>query len=105
MSQRYTLTWAAKRDLEEIYAYTYEEWGLPQAEKYTSLLLAGIERVTNNPALGRTHDNVPKPYLVYQAESHLIIYRSAKPVEVLNILHPAMDIGARLRGTSKRVVH
>jgi toxin ParE1/3/4 len=49
--------------------------------------------------LGRSHVDVPQPYLVYAVGRHLTIYRFNQPlnrVEVLNVLHPSMDIEKRL---------
>jgi plasmid stabilization system protein ParE len=34
----YRLSPAAERDLESIWTYTREEWGVEQAERYTDLL-------------------------------------------------------------------
>lgn len=96
----YVLSREAGRDLEEIEDYSARRWGDAQAETYLRELFEAFERLSRNPDLGRARPDVPPPYLVYGAGSHLIVYRhsqQAKRVEVLNVLHPAMHMQRRLR--------
>jgi plasmid stabilization system protein ParE len=40
MTARYTLRKLAENDLEQIWLYIFQEWGLEQADKYVRLLIA-----------------------------------------------------------------
>lgn len=100
----FRLSKQAERDLSEINDYTALKWGESQSERYIHDLFAGFERLASNPELGRRRQDIPEPYLTYAVGSHLIIYRhnqAKSRVEVLNILHPKMDIAKRLRANLK----
>lgn len=103
MSKLYKLSRGADLDLLEIEDYTARKWGDAQAKRYIDYIFAALRELGENPNLGRRRPDVPAPYLVYPAESHLIIYRATPAVEVLNILHPSMDIGTRLRDVHQRI--
>jgi toxin ParE1/3/4 len=96
---KYVLSVEAGHDIEDIEDYTARTWGDAQAETYILDLFQAFQKLTEQPNLGRFRPDVPAPYLVYAVGSHLIIYRINQKhdrVEVLNILHPAMDIEKRL---------
>lgn len=98
MSPGWRLSRAAGQDLEEIEDYTARVWGDQQAEAYIRDLFAAFDRLANNPALGRHRPDIPAIWLCYSVGRHLIVYRlKDDQVEILNILHPRMDIAARLR--------
>jgi plasmid stabilization system protein ParE len=58
MTGRFVLSPRAESDLDEIWDYTADRWGLDQAETYTRQLWERIEAVAENPALGQ---NAPCP--------------------------------------------
>lgn len=106
MTARYALSHEAGRDLEEIEDYTTRRWGEGQAEKYLKDIFQAFSRLAKNPRLGRNRTDVPQPYLVYSVGSHMIVYRHnqlARRVEVLNVLHPAMDINRRMKEALSRM--
>ena len=92
------LTRAAADDLAEIEDYTARQWGDEQAGRYVNALFDAFAALAANPDMGRRRADVPPPYRILSVGSHLIIYRTVESrVEVLNILHPAMNLAARLR--------
>lgn len=102
----YVLSYEAGRDLEEIEDYTARQWGDKQAERYLRDIFEIFDRLTKNPSMGRNRPDVPQPYLVYSVGNHMIIYRynqSVNRIEVLNILHPAMDIRHRIKEAISRI--
>jgi toxin ParE1/3/4 len=97
---KYILSLEAGHDITDIEDYTALTWGDGQAEVYIHELFEAFQKLAGQPHLGRFRPDVPAPYLVYAVGSHLIIYRinqAREQVEVLNILHPAMDIEKRLK--------
>jgi len=99
MAGGYVLSREAGHDLAEIEDYTARRWGDHQAERYVTELFQAFGALADNPDLGRRRDDVPPPYLVYAVGRHLIVYQhqaDGERVEILNVLHPAMDIRARL---------
>lgn len=96
----------AARDIEEIGDFTAERWGKRQAVIYIRNLHDAFERLANNPALGHRRFDLPAAFLVYQVASHLVIYRvddGKDRVEVLNILHPSMDVAKRVATALRRL--
>ncbi len=101
----YRLSRQAERDIVEIEEFTAQKWGDSQAEAYVNKLFDAVRKLADNPRLGRVRSDIPPPYLVYSVNSHLIVYRhnpEAGRVEVLNVLHPAMDIEKRVLEALKR---
>ncbi|KPF72463.1 hypothetical protein IP88_09900 [alpha proteobacterium AAP81b] len=88
----------AARDLGDIHDFTADRWGDKQAQSYLRRLHAACVDLAANPDKGRRRSDVPPPYRVLTVDSHLVIYRTVDDrVEMLNVLHPAMDLAARLR--------
>lgn len=95
---RYVLSPAARADLERIWDYTYERWGDEQAEEYVRELQRAIERVIDNPMIGRFCDEVRSGYRKHAVASHTLYYRSASAdvIDVVRILHQRMDVDRHL---------
>ncbi|MEC4590695.1 MULTISPECIES: type II toxin-antitoxin system RelE/ParE family toxin [Nitrospirillum] len=101
----YVLSHEAGLDLVEIEDYTAREWGDAQAESYIRALFLAFEKLARNPQLGRRRSDVPGPFLVYGVGRHLIVYRFQEVrdrLEILNVLHPSMDIAARMKQALNR---
>jgi toxin ParE1/3/4 len=93
----YVLSPRARADLEGIWDYTAERWGVDQAEDYIRLLQRAIEIVADDPRKGRPCDEVRKGYRKYTAGSHVLLYRSAKAgIYIVRILHGRMDFERHL---------
>ncbi|MDC7675703.1 type II toxin-antitoxin system RelE/ParE family toxin [Asticcacaulis machinosus] len=103
---KFSLSRQAERDIREIEDYSARQWNDQKAANYVRGLFAAFEKLAQRPGIGRARPDIPPPYLAYAVGSHLIIYRhNAKlgRVEVLNVLHPAMDIEKRLSKAIKEV--
>lgn len=95
---RYALSPAAREDLEQIWDYTYERWGDEQAEEYVREIQRAIERVLDNPMIGRACDEVRSGYRKHAVGSHTLYYRiaSVDVIDVVRILHQRMDFDRHL---------
>jgi toxin ParE1/3/4 len=92
MSGRVVLTPRAQTDLDEIWDYTLDRWGLDQAESYTRQLWKDIEIVAERPSLGRECPDVRRGYRMYPSGSHVLFYRETiDGVDLVRILHERMD--------------
>lgn len=92
MKGRLFLKPRAQSDLDAIWNYTANRWGLEQAETYTRQLWSRIQAVAANPSLGRECDEVRAGYRQYPSGSHILFYRLTDDgVEVVRILHERMD--------------
>lgn len=94
---RYVLSPRAQKDLDEIWDYTAERWGLDQAEDYIRLLQRAIETVADDPRKGRRFDEVRAGYRQYLAGSHMLLYRDVESgIDIVRVLHSRMDFERHL---------
>ena len=83
----------AKTDIKKIWQYTFNNWGLNQADIYTNQLGKSIGSLMDNPEIGRPINLIRSEYRLYQFRHHLIIYRLASTtIEVVRVLGENMDI-------------
>lgn len=83
-------------DLEQIYRYTIEKWGIKQADKYQDELYLKMQNVASNPNLGQNY-----PYRIGYMKTginrHLIFYKIDKDeCQIVRILHERMNIRDRI---------
>ncbi|WKL57198.1 type II toxin-antitoxin system RelE/ParE family toxin [Asticcacaulis sp. ZE23SCel15] len=103
---KFSLSRQAEHDIREIEDYSAHRGSDKKAADYVRGLFAAFEKLAQRPGIGRARPDIPPPYLVYTVGSHLIIYRynpKLECVEILNVLHPAMDIEKRLSEAIKEV--
>ena len=92
MSGYVVLSPRAQADLDEIWDYTADRWGLDQAETYTRQLWKDIAIVADRPSLGRECNEVRRGYRMYPSGSHVLFNRqTADGIDVVRILHERMD--------------
>lgn len=92
MTGHFVLTPRARADLDEIWDYTADRWGLDQAETYTRQLWKNIAIVADRPSLGRECTEVRRGYRMYPTGSHVLFYRhTTLGIDVVRILHERMD--------------
>lgn len=95
----YVLSPAARADLKSIWDYTTEHWGAGQAEAYLRDIERGVERVVQNPLMGRRCDEVRQGYRRHSVGSHTLYYRIVDGddvVDVVRVLHKGMDVDQHL---------
>jgi len=81
---------AALKDLVEIDAYSTEEWGEAQADRYLSQLKECCFRLAKNPLLGRNCQTI-RPGLRRIEGKHVIFCRKIEDdIWVSRILHQGM---------------
>ena len=88
----YRLTPEAERDLEIIWGYTFEEWGLEQANRYVDRLTESFAALAAQPQLGQSVDHIRKGCRLGRVGRHGIYYRTTKyGIAVIRILHGRMS--------------
>lgn len=89
----YLLSQEADKDLEDIFDYTVDKFGVDQAITYVSAFEDAFNNICFNPKLGRERDDI-RPHLRSIAkESHVIFYRVTNShVHIIRILHASRDI-------------
>ena len=98
MSRRYLLSPAAQADLEQIWDYTHDRWGVDQAEEYLRELQHAIDRAAANPRIGHACNEIRPGYRKLAAGSHTLFYRVTADdlIDVVRILHQRMDVDRHL---------
>jgi toxin ParE1/3/4 len=93
----YKISANASNDLEGIWLYTAENWSVEQADRYLNLIFDEIEFLSTNPDSGKDFSSILEDYGYSKVKSHLIFYRKGRAeIEVIRILHQAMDLSNRL---------
>jgi toxin ParE1/3/4 len=93
----YALRELARADLEAIWVYTAEQWGVEQAERYLNGLFACLNDLAENPHLGRQRDEVKSGYRSFPQGRHVVFYVVVPAgIEVIGIVHQSADVDTHL---------
>ena len=85
---RYVLSAKAQFDLRDIWNYSFDSWGVSQAERYIGDLRNAIEGIAENPQRGRPCDEICLGHFKILVGSHVIFYREmGDKIAVVRILH------------------
>jgi toxin ParE1/3/4 len=95
---RYLLSPAAHADLEQIWDFTHDRWGVDQAEEYLRELQHAIERAAANPRIGQACEEIRPGYRKLAAGSHTLFYRVTAEgvIDVVRVPHRRMDVDRHL---------
>ena len=92
MTHSYKLSNLARNDLEDIWAYTLNNWSLDQTNFYYELLITEIENLCHNPYLSKSISHIHPVYRLKIVKSHVIIFMIKDNVLLIDrILHQSMD--------------
>ncbi len=92
MTTRPSLSPRAQADLDDIWNYTAQRWGVDQAEGYTRQIWRAAQFLATTPALGRPCPYIRPGYYKYRIGSHLLFYRIVDgAVDIVRILHGSTD--------------
>jgi len=97
--RNYKISHEAGKDLEKIWAYTFETWSLQQADRYINQIIEEIEYIATKPENGLDFDYVREGYLKTKVKLHFIFYKlnnKGNSIEIIRILHQRMDVENRL---------
>jgi toxin ParE1/3/4 len=93
MTARYTLRQLAENDLEQIWLYSFQEWGISQADKYLRALISRFTWLSENPQIGKRRDDIKLGYYCFPEGSHVIFYTlTSYGIDVIGIPHQRMDV-------------
>ncbi len=88
----YRLTPAAERDLEVIWTYTVQQWGIEQANRYTDIMTTAFAQLAQSPKTAPACDHIRPGYRCCGVERHMIYFRiTTYGIAVVRILHDRMD--------------
>jgi toxin ParE1/3/4 len=95
---RYRISPAARDDLRGIWAYTADNWSMPQADKYIYLIEALYRSLSTGKVRGRAVSDIKAGYLRASIGSHFVFYRISDfgTLDVIRVLHKRMNFAAHL---------
>ena len=87
----------AQSDLKNIWIYSYENFGVKQADKYYDELEIGMDTLRDNPRIGVSCDYIRTGYRQYKVNEHYIFYRISKQtIHIIRVLHETMQASNHL---------
>ncbi len=93
----YELSAEADKDIETIFDYTAEEFGLGQAVTYVNAFDNVFVDLLDNPELGRSRPEIRHGLRSIAKESHTVFYRILKDrIRIVRILHGSRDLSTFL---------
>ena len=93
MTPSYSIRALARADLEEIWLFTFEEWGLEQADKYLNSLFSRFKWLTKNPYTGKDRGDIKNGYYCCPEGMHLVFYTMTEyGIDIIGIPHQNMDV-------------
>lgn len=94
---------AARRDLAAISAYATERWGRATAQQYLRMLKNTFRSLLRHPGLGVARTDLGERLRSIGGGSHIVFYADdGKIVDVLRVLHGAMDVEPAFRDEPAR---
>jgi toxin ParE1/3/4 len=83
----------ADKDLENIFVYSVENFGMERAEKYISDIVTAFQNLAaDNFKQGRDYSHVRPNLYALDVVSHVIFYKPTKDgVSIYRVLHKSMD--------------
>jgi toxin ParE1/3/4 len=89
---KYELSEAADRDLNDIYIYSYREFGEAKADAYLRSLEECFERLVQFPDIGRPIDHIRTGYFRFPHASHSVYFVKIRVgIRIVRVLHQRMD--------------
>ncbi|MEV4778752.1 type II toxin-antitoxin system RelE/ParE family toxin [Burkholderia sp. LMU1-1-1.1] len=93
----YRLTPAAERDLEEIWTYTLQQWGVAQANRYIDMLTATFAELAKSPKTALACDHIRPGYRRRSVHRHVVYFRiTPYGIAIVRVLHERMNPPRRL---------
>ena len=98
----YILSEQADADLECIYKYTLDTWGIEQFKRYCDQLNVALEFISKEPKSiqSKAREDLASGCRFYHVGHHYIVYRIGKQhIEVGRILHEKMNFEKQVSNT------
>lgn len=89
----YRLSEEAGKDIEEIFDYTLEAFGIDQAVKYFTDLESTLTSLPLNPEMGKARNEIKIGLRSFPFVSHVVFYRILPDhIRIVRVLHASRDI-------------
>lgn len=83
----------AEKDLENIFDYTFEKFGVDQAVKYVSSFDNVFDSLVKSPPMGRERKEIRSELSSLAKENHVVFYRIMdSKIRIVRIIHGSRDL-------------
>ena len=90
---KYILSEETDFDLEDIFEYTFAEFGLDQAIKYLDEIEVVFIKIVKTPQIGRTRDEIKQGLYSLPIGMHIVFYRILTDhIRIVRVLHGGRDL-------------
>ncbi len=90
---------AAENDLISIWQYTFETWGVRQADRYIGDLSAAFKEVAAGRLIAKSASHVRAGYRQVKVGRHVVFLQDLSDrIEVVRVLHERVDARRGLSG-------
>ncbi|WP_350303918.1 type II toxin-antitoxin system RelE/ParE family toxin [Photorhabdus viridis] len=91
-SKTFFLKPKAEQDLEAIFEYSYQKFGLEKAYQYIKDIDRAFHTLAEEPRLARSYSHVRPGLKAFPVASHIIFFRlMANGITIVRVLHQSMD--------------
>ena len=96
---KYQLSLAAEADIQDIYRYSFDQFGERRADKYVMGLHEEFGHISGFPEIGKSLSRKGFEHIRrYDHISHIVIYTQIEDsIKILRVLHISMDIDSQLK--------
>lgn len=82
----------AIKDLEDIYSYGLDAFGLEKAESYIKNIEVAFQNIANTPDISRKCDHIRNKLLAWNIESHVVFFKkTTSGIAIIRVLHKSRD--------------
>ena len=93
----FILSPVARRDIRQIWRYSFRQWGEPKADAYIRDINHYFVRLSERPDRGKPCDYIRSGYFRANYESHAIFFRlEDEGIFIIRVLHQSMDFDRHL---------
>jgi toxin ParE1/3/4 len=86
------LTPAARRDLEGVWRYTQQTWGVEQANRYIDILTEAFQGLARSPLSAPACDHIRPGYRRRSVGRHVVYFKvTPYGIAVVRVLHARME--------------
>lgn len=82
----------AKKDLKDIWLYSFERWGEKQADQYYDAIIKGIDLIAHYPKIGMKCDEIKKDFRYFKIKEYEVYYKITETkLIIIRVLHESMS--------------
>lgn len=96
-NKSYRLYPKAIEDLESIYSYSTQEFGIQRTEDYILAIDSSFQHLAEDPLIARKCDYIRPDLRAFNVGSHIIFFKTTSyGIAVIRVLHQSMDFNRHL---------